>query len=68
MNQLIKWRATFNYQSQQITVEFKAPSYNPNINYTHLARVEFVRMLADRKSQVTITNVEPIERYAYENL
>tara|TARA_R100001369_G_C3286569_1_gene163076 strand:+ start:305 stop:511 length:207 start_codon:yes stop_codon:yes gene_type:complete len=68
MNQFITWRATINLQNQQMTFEFKAPSYNPNINYSHLARVEFVRMLRDLPSQATITNVEPVERYAYENL
>ena len=58
----IKWRATFNYHSQQITIEFEAPVYNKNINYSHLARVEFVRMLRNHASDLKVTNVEPIEQ------
>ena len=65
---LIKWRATFNYQNQQITIEFDAPQYNKNINYPHLARVNFVNALSEFGSKVTITNVEPVERQAYEDL
>jgi hypothetical protein len=60
--QLIKWRATFNYQNQQITIEFHAPQYNKNINYPHLARVNFVNALSEFGSKVTITNVEPVEQ------
>jgi hypothetical protein len=60
--QLIKWRATFNYQNQQITIEFNAPQYNKNINYPHLARVNFVNALSEFGSKVTITNVEPVEQ------
>jgi hypothetical protein len=59
--QLIKWRATFNYQNQQMTIEFDAPQYNKNINYPHLARVNFVNALSEFGSKVTITNVEPVE-------
>lgn len=58
----IKWRATFNYHSQQITIEFEAPVYNKNINYSHLARVEFVRMLRNYASDIKVTNVEPVEQ------
>ena len=50
MTEQIKWRATLNYKNQQITVEFQAPPYNKNINYSHLARVEFVRMLRNYAS------------------
>ena len=60
--QLIKWRATFNYQNQQITIEFNAPQYNKNISYPHLARVNFVNALSEFGSKVTITNVEPVEQ------
>jgi len=60
---LIKWRATINYQNQQITIEFDAPQYNKNINYTHLARVNFVKVLSEFGSKVKITNVEPVEVY-----
>ena len=60
--EMITWRATLNYQSQQMTVEFQAPRYDNNINYSHLARVEFVRMLRDYASPLKITNVEPVER------
>ena len=60
--QLIKWRATFNYQNQQITIEFDAPQYNKNINYPHLARVNFVNTLSEFGYKVTITNVEPVEQ------
>ena len=59
---LIKWRATINYQNQQITIEFDAPQYNQNINYTHLARVNFVNALSEFGSKVKITNVEPVEQ------
>jgi len=59
---LIKWRATINYQNQQITIEFDAPQYNQNINYTHLARVNFVNVLSEFGSKVKITNVEPVEQ------
>jgi hypothetical protein len=59
---LIKWRATINYQNQQITIEFDAPQYNQNINYTHLARVNFVNVLSEFGSEVKITNVEPVEQ------
>ena len=60
--QLIKLRATFNYQNQQMTIEFDAPQYNKNINYPHLARVNFVNALSEFGSKVTITNVEPVEQ------
>ena len=59
---LIKWRATINYQNKQITIEFDAPQYNQNINYTHLARVNFVNVLSEFGSEVKITNVEPVEQ------
>ena len=59
---MIKWRATINYQNQQITIEFDAPQYNKNINYTHLARVNFVNALSEFGSKVKITNVEPVEQ------
>ena len=62
---LIKWRATINYQNQQITIEFDAPQYNKNINYTHLARVNFVKVLSEFGSKVKITNVEPVEVSQY---
>ena len=65
---LIKWRATINYQNQQITIEFDAPQYNKNINYTHLARVNFVKVLSEFGSKVKITNVEPVELQAHKNL
>ena len=45
-----------------MTVEFQAPRYDKNINYSHLARVVFVRMLRDYASPLKITNVEPVER------
>ena len=60
--EMITWRATLTYKNQQITVEFQAPRYDKNINYSHLARVEFVRMLRDYASPLKITNVEPVER------
>ncbi len=62
MTEQIKWRATLTYENQQMTVEFQAPPYNKNINYSHLARVEFVRMLRNYASPLKITNVEPVER------
>tara|TARA_R100000458_G_C8278283_1_gene254240 strand:+ start:370 stop:582 length:213 start_codon:yes stop_codon:yes gene_type:complete len=62
INLMQKWRATFNYYSQQITIEFEAPIYNKNINYSHLARVEFVRMLRNYASDIKVTNVEPVEQ------
>ena len=62
MAKQIKWRATLTYENQQITVEFQAPRYDKNINYSHLARVEFVRMLRNHASQLKVTNVEPVER------
>ena len=48
--------------AKQITIEFHAPVYNKNINYSHLARVEFVRMLRNHASQLKVTNVEPVEK------
>ena len=65
---MTKWRATINYQNQQITIEFDAPQYNKNINYTHLARVNFVNALSEFGSKVKITNVEPVELQAHKNL
>ena len=62
MTKQIKWRATLNYENQQITVEFQAPPYDKNINYSHLARVEFVRMLRNYASDIKVTNVEPVEQ------
>tara|TARA_S200002703_G_C3770522_1_gene237223 strand:+ start:104 stop:292 length:189 start_codon:yes stop_codon:yes gene_type:complete len=62
MTEQIKWRATLTYENQQMTVEFQAPRYDKNINYSHLARVVFVRMLRDYASPLKITNVEPVER------
>ena len=60
---MVKWRATFNYQSQQMTIEFDAPVYNENFNYKQIAKVSFAQLLKNPDSPIFLTNVEPVETY-----
>ena len=60
---MVKWRATFNYQDQQMTIEFDAPVYNKNFNYEQIAKITFAQLLKNPNGPLFLTNVEPVEVY-----